>query len=164
MVVNGKKKVVRQSQRVQSATDSSGTVVPVSTHACSVHLQFVSTLVVCWGFALNSVYVSSCILIQGPKFMYNCRLSWRFLLILNSLYFGQTWQFSSLRQLCNLLLLFLSQRYETWKPCFLPNSLKMCLLFGGINERKLNIWQKMEEFNNFVFFLKTKIFLSPNKN
>ena len=45
-------------------------------------------------------------------------------------------KFSSSGQLCNLILLFLSQRHVTRNPCFLT---KDVLVFRGINERKLNI-------------------------
>ena len=106
-----------------------------------------------------------CIFFEGPKITYNCRLSrrlwfllWCFTLSFSHFKFNntlkqQTWQFSSSRQLCNLILLFSSQRYVTWNSWFLQNTRKMSL-FWGINERKLNIWRRNGR-ETILFFLKT---------
>ena len=122
-------------------------------------------------FPLAVCTFQGCIFIQGPKIMYNyffvatafkfysSVLRW-FSFILNSiiLYVEQTWQFSSSRQLCILILLFSSQRYVTWNSCFLQNTRKMSLFFGD-KRKKVKYLTKKWKRNDFVFSQNAKILI-----
>lgn len=82
-----------------------------------------------------SVYVSRLYFHSRSKHYAQINYYWCFKLIFVHFKFNntlkqQTWQFSSSRQLCNLILLFSSQSHVIWNPCFLQNIRKMSLFFG----------------------------------
>ena len=59
------------SQTVQSAIDSSGTVLPLNTRPCSVHFPCIYPGSLLGLFPLPEHMSQGCIFIQGPKIMYN---------------------------------------------------------------------------------------------
>ena len=176
-------KLVRQSQMLQ-CVGSSTVVTQVLTSA-----RFILSLYLSWYLGLfplqnnfdqtdnlSSVY-DSCLYFHSMlnnnlyillfvktafKF-YSGVLHW-FSFISNSIisWSSRHDNFTFHANVCNLILLFSSQRHVIWNPCFLQNIRKMSLFFGD-KWKKVKYLTKKWKRNDFVFSQNANFFITDEQ-